>query len=261
MPSTYAHYRFGTMLLPHMPGDVKRTIQRFRRLYDVGLHGPDLFYFHNPILKTGAALLGLKFHEQTGREFFQRVCRAARLERSEAAQAYIYGVLCHYCLDSAFHVYVQDRVHDGIASAREVEAEFDRYLLEQDGKIPPCAQDLSPHLKLTPGEHETVARFYPPASPRYVKECLQNMAFFVHTMAVPDGPKRAALAKGMSLFGREIQDMVTPAIPNPKCTHLHLGLMECYRQAEEKFPEMLQQLQAHLTYNASLEEDFSSIFG
>ena len=28
MPSTYAHYRFGVGLLPTMPGDVRRTIQR-----------------------------------------------------------------------------------------------------------------------------------------------------------------------------------------------------------------------------------------
>ena len=32
MPSTYAHFRFGSLLLPHMPGDVRRTILRFRQL-------------------------------------------------------------------------------------------------------------------------------------------------------------------------------------------------------------------------------------
>ena len=45
MPSTYAHYRFGVAMLPGLPGDVRRTIGRFRRLFDVGLHGPDIFYF------------------------------------------------------------------------------------------------------------------------------------------------------------------------------------------------------------------------
>ena len=89
MPSTYAHYRFGVALLPTLPGDVRRTIQRFRRLFDVGLHGPDFFFFQPAFIKSSPRFLGIKFHEQSGKEFFQRVCRAVRLERSEAAQAYL----------------------------------------------------------------------------------------------------------------------------------------------------------------------------
>ena len=49
MPSTYAHYRFGVGLLTTMPGDVRRTIQRFRRRFDVGLHGPDIFYYQSAL--------------------------------------------------------------------------------------------------------------------------------------------------------------------------------------------------------------------
>ena len=74
MPSVYAHYRFGVALLPTMPADARRTIQRFRSLFEVGLHGPDIFYYGSPIEKTKTGFLGIKFHEQTGREFFQRVC-------------------------------------------------------------------------------------------------------------------------------------------------------------------------------------------
>ena len=100
MPSTYAHYRFGLAMLEKFPGDSRRTIQRFRRLFEVGLHGQDIFYYQLPGLNKSTSFLGIKFHEQTGQEFFQRVCRGIRMEKSEAAQAYLYGVLCHYCLDS-----------------------------------------------------------------------------------------------------------------------------------------------------------------
>ena len=70
MPSTYAHYRFGVGLLPTMPGDVRRTIQRFRRLFDVGLHGPDIFYYQSALSKAASRFLGVKYHEQTGKDFF-----------------------------------------------------------------------------------------------------------------------------------------------------------------------------------------------
>ena len=103
MPSTYAHYRFGVALLPTLPGDVRRTIQRFRRLFDVGLHGPDIFYFQNSVIKSGGFSLGVKYHEMTGKSLFPRLCRLVRLEKSEAAQAYLYGLLCHYCLDARLH--------------------------------------------------------------------------------------------------------------------------------------------------------------
>ena len=79
MPAVYAHYRFGSQMLSTMPGDIRRSVKRFRRLYDVGLHGPDLFFYYRPMLTTRIQKLGARFHEQTGREFFSRVCRNLRL--------------------------------------------------------------------------------------------------------------------------------------------------------------------------------------
>lgn len=260
MPSTYAHYRFGVGLLPSLPGDARRTIQRFRRLFDVGLHGPDIFYYSLPLVKSGLRFLGIKYHEQSGKEFFQRACRALRMERSEAAQAYLYGVLCHYCLDVYLHPFVAQNASDTI-SHQQIEAEFDRFLLETDGKVPPCAQDLSPHLKLTPGEWETVAKFYPPATASHVRDSLQNMARLTKLMAVPEGARRTLLEKTMTMMGKDLADLLIPAEPNLNCTQLNPALMDRYQAALEAFPGMLSQLQAHMTYSAAFEEDFDAPFG
>ena len=190
MPSTYAHYRFGLAMLEKFPGDSRRTIQRFRRLFEVGLHGPDIFYYQLPGLNKATSFLGIKFHEQTGQDFFQRVCRGIRMEKSEAAQAYLYGVLCHYCLDSVCSPYMKEQCAAEGVTSLQLETEFDRFLLEMDGKIPACSQDLSPHLKLTPGEWETVAKFYPPATSRAVKDSLHNMMFMLKLLATPEGARR-----------------------------------------------------------------------
>ena len=45
MPSLYAHNRFGRQLLPGLPADVRRPIQRCHSLYDMGLQGPDFFFY------------------------------------------------------------------------------------------------------------------------------------------------------------------------------------------------------------------------
>lgn len=259
MPLNYAHYRFGTALLPQMPGDVRRTIQRFRRLFDVGLHGPDIFYYNPAFLNSRNAFLGIKFHEQTGQEFFQRVCRAVRLERSEAALAYLYGALCHYCLDSLCHPFVVE--HAPEASHPRIEAEFDRFLLEMDGKVPPCSQDLSPHMHLTAGECETVARFYPPAKGKLVRDSLHNMARVTRLFAAPEGARRKLIAKGVGLLGKEFSAIMIPAQPDPACQGMDPELLALYQQAMDRFPGMLSQLQAHLTYSAPFEEEFKATFG
>ena len=261
MPSVYAHYRLGLALLSTFPADIQRTIGRFRRLFDVGLHGPDVFLYYNPILPTNVGTLGSKFHAQSGREYFQRVCRVARLEKSEAAQAYIYGALCHYALDSALHPYINEQAALADVMPGHVEAEFDRFLLERDGKIPPESQDFSPHLQLTPGECATVAKFYPGTTSRQVQDSLRNMAYSVKLFATPEGARRAALRKGMELMKLPVRSMLMTTGANRKCAHLDAPMLEIYDRVVSEFPELLSQLQAHMTYNAVFGEEFTKIFG
>lgn len=248
-------------MLAAMPADARRTIGRFRRLFDVGLHGPDLFYYHSPVLKAGLRHLGTKYHQQTGREFFQRVCRVARLENSEAATAYIYGVLCHYALDSACHPLILEQTALGTANHTQIEREFDRFLLEKDGKVPPESQDLSNHIRLTPGECETVAKFYPGTTARQISQCLKTMATANKLVATPDGARRTVLRKGMELLGEETAAMLMTVGPDPKCATLDPLLMEKYDEAVALFPELLSQLQAHMTYNGVFGEEFTKKFG
>lgn len=255
MPNIYAHYRFGVALLPLLPADVRRTIQRFRRLYDVGLHGPDIFYF----CIGSSARLGSKFHRQTGQEFFQRVCRTVRLERSEASLSYLYGVLIHYCLDSMCHPLVHER--EGTATHQQIETEFDRFLLEKDGRVPPQCQDFSHHLKLTQGECETVAKFYPPATRQTVQMGVRNMASVTRILAAPDGARRKLVEGGIRLFAPKHQGMLMTDGADPACAELDAPLEALYEKAIGAFPEMFNQLQAHLTYSAPLEGDFTRIFG
>lgn len=260
MPSNYAHYRFGTQVLAGLPADVRRPIQRFRRLYDVGLHGPDLFLYYNPLAKTTAGTLAAKYHGQTGREYFTRACKRLKLEPTEAGLAYLYGVLAHYCLDSVCHPFVLAHSGDGFVTHTELETEFDRFLLSLDGKEPPHAYDNSPHMKLTRGECVTVSEFYPPSTPDNVYQSIRNMAFFTKTLAAPEGPKRSAVKKVLSLAGPAVCGLLMTTRPNRSCAALDEEMLELYDQALELFPKLVDQLMAHMTYNALLGDDFAASF-
>lgn len=261
MPSHYAHYRFGARVLPGLPADVRKSVQRFRRLFDVGLHGPDLFFYYNILWKTPVGNLGSKFHRDTGVEFFTMACRRYRLEPSEGAKAYLYGLLAHYCLDSVCHPFVNATAAEGKISHTELETEFDRFLLALDGKKEPHTFDCSRHMKLTRGECDTAARFFPTATAADIDRCVKSMAGIVKWLASPGGASRAALKGAIRVTGEKFRQFVMPPQPNPNCAHLDTELMALYDQALARYPAMAAQLTAHLTRNAPLEEEFTAAFG
>lgn len=261
MPSTYAHYRFGTQVLDQLPADVRRPISRFRRMFDVGLHGPDLFFYYNILMKTPVGDLGEKYHHQPGSDFFTAVCRRHRLEPTEAGQSYLYGVLAHYCLDSVCHPFVNEATADGKVGHVEMETEFDRFLLVMDGKTPPNTYDCSAHLTLTKGECETVAGFYPGASPVQINRCITTMAELTKLLAAPRGPKKTLVNLGVSVTGDKFTQNVMKPYPNPNCEHLNEPMFALYNEAVERYAALAEQMTAHLTYNASFGEEFSRTFG
>lgn len=259
MPGNYAHYRFGTAMLAAMPGDIQRTAKRFRRLYDVGLHGPDIFFYNLRLPKSGS--LGRRIHQQTGKEFFGRLCRSIRLEASQGAEAYLYGVLCHYALDSVCHPFVWEQVEKGVAEHIALETEFDRFLLDLDGKRPPEKQDLSKHLHLEPKECALVAGLYSGVTEAAVSTALRNMIMANKVLAAGNSRSRQLLQKSLGLVGKAYEGFVMTQGPNTRCSALDQPLLELYSKAEERFPDLLLQLCAHLTYNAPLGAEFSAKFG
>lgn len=255
MPANYAHYRFGKLALSSMPADVRQCIQRFRRMYDMGLHGPDIFFYYNPFLKTAVGELGSKFHRQTGQEFFSTACTAAT---SEAARAYLYGLLAHYCLDSVCHPYIQSLVDIGEARHVPLEAQFDRFLLVLDKEPSPQTYDMSKRFKLTRGECMTVAEFYPGATGANVSQSVKFMSLFTKYLTHPNREKRARFLRK---FKPDIQDYL---IPEEEAEELALYVTELYalyNQALQRYPRLLEQLAAYLQTGEPLGEDFTPDFG
>ena len=261
MPSAYAHYRFGTEILPGLPADVRRPIQRFRRMFDMGLQGPDPFFYYNILMNTPVGSLGKKLHAMTGQEFFAMVCRRYRQEPTEAGEAYLYGLLCHYCLDSLCHPFIREISAEGKIGHTELETEFDRFLLAADGKTPPHTHDRSRHITLSKGECVTVSGFFPPATPADIHRSVSHMAAILKFLASPRGPKRTALNAAISITGDKFSQHVMPPMANPNCAHLDEELMGLYQKALEAYPALAEQLTAHLTYNATLGEAFAAPFG
>ena len=255
MPSNYAHYRFGRLVEAELPADLRALLRDSPRAYDVGLHGPDIFFYYDPFAKDNP---GSRFHGQTGREFFTRACRHLRLTPSGPGLAYLYGVLGHYCLDSVCHPFVNSIAAEGKIGHVELETEFDRYLLELDGKTPPWAQDTSRHMKLAKGESDHIVPFYPGATSLQIRNSVHRMAFLSRLLTAPGGVKRAVL-KGV-LSGEPAEYLMTKD-PNPNCTHLNKPLLALFEKAQALYPKLADEITAHLARSVPLSDLFTPNFG
>ncbi|MBE6924685.1 MAG: hypothetical protein E7466_05570 [Ruminococcaceae bacterium] len=246
----YAQYRLGCELLAAMPPDMKRTVGRFRQLYDMGLHGPELLNFCNQ---------GQKFRLQTGAAFFERVCRAVRMERSEGAMAYLYGLIAHYAISSISSSFLNRTAESLSIRTGKIRTEFDRYLLEKDGKKPPYRHDRSQHIRLTPGECETVALFYPGISAGTIGKCVKRMNRVMHLPVMPAGSKRDLVVKVMTLRGQG--DFVMDTHPDYRLKDANEGLLRLYELAREHYSSLLEQIQTRLRKKYTLSPDFSLPMG
>ena len=261
MPAHYAHYRFGDQLLPTLPANVSRPILRFRRLFDMGAQGPDLFLYYNILTENALEKQSKKLHAMTGREFFGMICRRLRLEPTEAGQAYLYGLLAHYCLDRTCHPRIREVTEDGKIGHIELETEFDRYLMTLDGIPFPENFDNSRHMTLTKGECVTIAGLYPSVKPGDVLQSVQNIANVTKFLAAPKGNRRAWLQKAAKKAAPKFTPFIMGESPNRNCAHLDEELKALYDEAFALYPTLLEQLTAHMTYNASLGEEFEKTFG
>lgn len=256
MPATYAHDRFGAMAFASLPQDVKRTVQRFRQLYDVGLQGPDLFFYYQPMFRTRMGTLGHKYHRCTGRTFFETAAARLREAPSEGAKAYLFGVLGHFALDSACHPEIRRIAKEGKIGHTELETEFDRHLLTLDGKEPACNQNLGAKMRLTWGECVTVSQFYPPATAYTIRQSIIHMRLVNRALAMKN---RQLLHKAFSLGGEA--EMVMTELPNTNCMHLDGMLSELFANALARYPEMARQLKDHIEKQSPLGADFAIEFG
>ncbi|MGN1235761.1 MAG: zinc dependent phospholipase C family protein [Christensenellaceae bacterium] len=155
MPSTYAHKRFGEIVLARLDEQTVSLIQKYPDLYYVGLHGPDIFFYYKPLKRTEVAQIGNRIHAMLLSDFLGS--RRGAFD-TEEAKAYLAGLLCHFVLDSECHGYIESKKTEEMGHLL-METEFDRNLMERDG-IEPIGYNPGGHLKLTAKEGAVVGRIY-----------------------------------------------------------------------------------------------------
>ena len=102
MPSNYAHYRFAQRMIDRLDPRVWGQTA----LYYAGCHGADPMFYYDAFHPNPVRAIADRYHAITGRELFTAACQRLRESCTDAAYAFLFGFLTHYCLDSTCHPFV-----------------------------------------------------------------------------------------------------------------------------------------------------------
>ena len=111
MPGLITHYLIGKDTLGYIYNDnIKQTINTHRDVYNLGLQGPDFFFYDlNHCSKFKGFNYGRLLHTNNTSMFFYHFLKGIAIlpEKSNpVAISYFYGLLCHVSLDVTAHPYI-----------------------------------------------------------------------------------------------------------------------------------------------------------
>ena len=151
MPTTYAHDRFGREVYEQLPANLKKIIRENKKLYLIGLHGPDIFFYYHPFSKNCVSDYGTFLHEQTASVLFEDEVKKYQQRSVRGDGSVSVRLCCHYLLDSTCHPYIGKFVdHTGISHAK-IETSLDQYFMLEDGLDPLVYRPASPICPHTDG--------------------------------------------------------------------------------------------------------------
>lgn len=259
MPSTYAHYRFGREVLAVLPENIASAVRANRGLYDIGLHGPDLLFYYKPLGTNAVNQIGFAMHARPAVNFF---ASAAEIVKSgtDAAAAYAYGFVCHFALDSACHSYIENKIRLSGVTHTEIESEFDRSLLLEEGREPLSAV-LTAHIRPDAEKARVIAPFFG-ILPEQALKALRSMVFYNGLLRAPHQPKRGIVNLVLRISGnyKEMHGMMIAKRPIAACEDSSMRLKKLSAAAVPQAAALIQNFAEAVRGEAALSSAFQETF-
>ncbi len=262
MPTTFAHYSFGGEVRKRFSSKLQQLIGENADLFNIGLHGPDILFYYKALKKNPVKAQGSEIHKREFTSFLENA-RSILREKGEKAQeiAYLSGFICHYMLDSQCHPYIREREEEGLDHA-EIEAEFDRLLMEEHG-LNPLKHKPVGHIKPTLECASVIAKFFHEVDPEEILRALKSMRLNLSMLVAPGGMKRLLVATAFKLSGN-YQGMIGLLLkkdPEPGFPEISRELKALYLDAVEETAELIEGFVANLSGGAPLSSRFARNFG
>lgn len=233
MPALYAHNRFGRKVFEKLDGELYDIISKNYTQFQIGLQGPDIFFFYKAYSSNRVTKYGYQLHVLSAAPFFQHAAEIIlKKGRDSCEYAYLLGFLCHFVLDSGCHPYVEQMINETGVGHLEIEEEFEKLLLRKDDKNP----FSYPLCELVPTDNltaKTIYPFYEHMDPVTVKTSLQYLKFIKWFFTAPGFLHRALINLAMKLLKKEdtYKGLMHLRKDNPKCKQSNRGLYKRFQAA------------------------------
>ena len=187
-------------------------------------------------------------------------CREAG-NNPAAARAYIYGVICHFALDSECHPYVEKIMQVSGISHHEIEMEFDRFLEIQDG-IKPAPYLRTGHIHPSKKNAQIIASFYEGVTVNETLTALKNMIRIHKILLATSARKLNILSAIMKITGmhKHYYGMIVKEVGNPKMERYNHILKKKYAGSVPLAAGLILQYQKSLYKSEPLPERFDRNF-
>lgn len=251
MPSTYAHYKFGKEILKLLPREITEVIEGNKSLYMTGLHGPDILFYYKPLSKNEINTIGYALHEKEAVYFFlEAFKKISNIQSKNAPLSYIYGFLCHYALDCECHKYIDEQITRSGISHAEIEVEFDRMLMIEDG-LNPITQNLTTHINTVEKDCNIISAFFNGISPKQIEHSLNSMKICHKLLLARSNIKRNFLYAILKITGNypQMHGLIVNKEPNPGCLESNRILAQKYTDAQAFAVSLIMEFSQALTEN------------
>lgn len=263
MPSTYAHYRMGQQIVNRVPKWKKNLIEKNKELFDIGLHGPDILFYYKPLKSNPVNRIGYGMHEHAGREFFEYAAEVIRKKDHDTRYlAYVYGFICHFALDTTCHGYIDEKIAESGVSHTEIEVEFDRSLMLEDG-YDPIRHKLTGHIAPSEENAKVISAFFKGTDPTEVKDALKGMIQYNNLLIAPSRLKRELIYALLRISGnyKEMHGLLVNFHANPDCEDSTRKLHQLYDVALERAVDLIDEYDKYLVGEQRLNPLYRYTFG
>ena len=230
MPATYAHYYFGEQVLNNLPQEYKEMVKKYRSLFDVGVHGPDIFFYYEGYKSNDVVKFGNEMHKIPAKYFFER-CKKEYLSHNEKQEmmAYILGFLAHFALDSAAHSYIERKREVAKISHNKVESEYERHLIVKSG-YSPTKYDRTQSLKPSARNAQIISYFFD-FDQETIYKTLKWQVLILKALSAPNKAKKLFIdtVVNVAKISSDTKDLVILEYEDSRCKDSNIRI-DKYRE-------------------------------
>ncbi|MDO4198190.1 MAG: zinc dependent phospholipase C family protein [Erysipelotrichaceae bacterium] len=258
MPTTYAHWRFGQDCIETMPDDLKKIVEENIDIFNIGVHGPDIFFYH--LTKKDVGAYGTKMHDTPARYFFES-CRDVydKHDEKDMMMAYMLGFLSHFTLDSVCHGYVERKREVSCISHNKVEADWDGHLMYEDGRMVNTvdrAESLRPNKEIA-----RVISYFFVYDEKVILTTTKRQHTVIHALNYVSLNRYNFMRKLLKTVGmHDYADLLISPVEDKVCLDSNMRLDKLRKKAKRLYPKLLNDFMDYMNEGKKLPKYFEHDF-